>query len=51
MRYDLSDQEARFIERYRDLLPEFQKMAGKQLDNLFELQTDIVKMAILGVDK
>ena len=51
MRYELSDQEARFMERYRDLLPEFQKMVGKQLDDLFGLQTDIVKIAISGADK
>ncbi len=46
---DLSEQEIKFIERYRGLLPEFQKLAGKRLDELLEFQTEIVKMGIFGV--
>lgn len=47
MQYDLSAEEARHIEKYRDLLPEFQtalnKQLNKQLQALFELQTQIMQ--------
>lgn len=34
MQYELSDQEIQHIEKYRDLLPEFQKALDKQADVL-----------------
>lgn len=50
MKQELSDHEYNFIERYRDLLPEFQKLAGKRLDELFGFQTEVIKMGIFGVE-
>lgn len=46
MNYELSQEEIDHIEKYRDLLPEFQKALDKNQQVLFELQTDIVKQAI-----
>lgn len=46
MMYELSTEEIRHIEQYRDLLPEFQDALDKQLQALFELQRQIVKEAI-----
>ena len=43
MQYELSTEEIRHIEKYRDLLPEFQATLDKQLQTLFELQTQIMK--------
>lgn len=43
MQYELSAEEIRHIEKYRDLLPEFQTALDKQLQTLFELQTQIMK--------
>ena len=43
MKYELSEKEIQHIERYRDLLPEFQDALDKQLQTLFELQGQIVK--------
>ena len=43
MKYELSSEEIRHIERYRDLLPEFQETLDKQIDALFDLQTRVVK--------
>ena len=43
MQYELSTEEIRHIEKYRDLLPEFQAALDKQLQTLFELQTQIMK--------
>ena len=43
MQYELSTEEIRHIEKYRDLLPEFQEALDKQLQALFELQTQIMK--------
>ena len=40
MQYELSTEEIRHIEKYRDLL-EFQAALDKQLQALFELQTQI----------
>lgn len=42
MQYDLSKQEIQHIEKYRNLLPEFQKALDKQMKALFELQTKII---------
>lgn len=46
MQYELSEQEVQFIEKYRDLLPEFQKALDKQATVLFELQTQLMKETI-----
>lgn len=46
MKYELSKEEIRHIERYRDLLPEFREALDKQLQALFELQRQILKDAI-----
>ena len=46
MKYELSTEELRHIERYRNLLPEFQEALDKQMQTLFELQRQIVKEAI-----
>lgn len=46
MKYELSAEEVQHIERYRDLLPEFQEALDKQLQVLFELQRQIVKEAL-----
>ena len=43
MQYDLTEHEVQHIERYRDLLPEFQSALDKQMQTLFELQTQIAK--------
>lgn len=43
MKYELSAEEIQHIDRYRDLLPEFQEALDKQLQALFELQKQIVK--------
>lgn len=43
MEYELSAEEIQHIERYRDLLPEFQSALEKQMQALFELQTQIAK--------
>lgn len=43
MKYELSEKEIQHIERYRDLLPEFQEVLDKQIDALFDLQTRIFK--------
>ena len=40
---ELSEQEARHLERYRDLLPEFQEALDKEIKVLFELQTQLMK--------
>lgn len=44
--YELSEEEVQFIEKYRDLLPEFQAALDKQAKVLFALQTEIVKEMI-----
>lgn len=46
MKYELSAEEIQHIERYRDLLPEFQEALDKQLQVLFELQRQLVKEAL-----
>lgn len=43
MQHELSAEEIRHIEKYSDLLPEFQTALDKQLQVLFELQTQIMK--------
>ena len=43
MQYELSAEEIQHIEKYRDLLPEFQVALDKQMQALFELQTQIMK--------
>lgn len=43
MEYELSAEEIQHIERYRDLLPEFQSALDKHMLSLFELQTQIMK--------
>lgn len=46
LKFDLSKEEVQHIEKYRDLLPEFQQAADSNLQTLFELQTTIIKQAI-----
>lgn len=46
MKYEISKEEMQHIERYRDLLPEFQAASDKQLEALFELQKQIIKDAV-----
>ena len=46
MKYDLSEEEVQFIEKYRDLLPEFQAALDEQAKILFDLQTKVVKELI-----
>lgn len=46
MKYELSAEEIQFIERYRDLLPEFQAALDSQMKSLFDLQASIVKEMI-----
>lgn len=46
MKCELSEEEVQFIEKYRDLLPEFQTALDKQAKVLFDLQTEIVKEMI-----
>lgn len=43
MKYELSEDEVLLVEKYRDLLPEFQEALNKQAQSLFELQTSIAK--------
>ena len=43
MQYELSAEEIQHIEKYRDLLPKFQEALDKQVQALFELQTQIMK--------
>lgn len=43
MKCELSKEEVRHIERYRKLLPEFQKALDKELRVLFELQRQLLK--------
>ena len=51
MQYELSTEEIRHIEKYRDLLPEFQAALDKQLQTLFELQTQIMKETFESMKK
>jgi hypothetical protein len=46
MKYELSPEESNLIEEYRNLLPEFQRAADKNLKTLFELQTGIMRELI-----
>ena len=48
---NLSEQEIQLLEKYRNLLPEFQSLAEKRLDELFELQTEVVKIGVFGCEK
>lgn len=43
MSCDLTAEEYAHIEKYRDLLPEFQAALDKQMQTLFDLQTQIMK--------
>lgn len=43
MKYELDEKEAQFVEKLRNLLPEFQAALDAQADTLFELQTKIFK--------
>ena len=51
MQYELSAEEVQHIEKYRDLLPEFQAALDKQLHTLFELQTQIMKETFESMKK
>lgn len=42
--YELSEEEARLIEKYRDLLPKFQALADKMMDQIFGFQTAASKL-------
>lgn len=46
MQYELSKQEAQHIEKYRNLLPEFQKALDKQAKVLYDLQTHLIRESI-----
>lgn len=46
MRIEVSGNEALLLEKYRDLLPEFQDALSEQLSVLSSLQTRIMKEAI-----
>lgn len=46
MKYELSEAEIQFIEKYRDLLPEYQIALEEQAKVLFDLQTRILKELI-----
>lgn len=46
MKYELVEEEIQHIEKFRNLLPEFQKALDANLQALFDLQTEIVKEAI-----
>ena len=48
---ELSEQEARLLERYRDLLPEFQEALDKEINVLFELQTQLMKETFDSLEK
>jgi hypothetical protein len=48
---ELSEQEARHLERYRDLLPEFQEALDKEIKVLFELQTQLMKETFDSLEK
>ena len=49
MKYELSAEEIQHIERYRDLLPEFQEALDKQITALFELQKQIMKETLEAI--
>lgn len=51
MQYELSTEEIRHIEKYRDLLPEFQKALDKEMKVLFELQTKLMKETFESLEK
>lgn len=44
--YELSQEEINHIEKYRDLLDDFQKAADANMQTLFELQTTTVKQLL-----
>lgn len=46
MKYELDTAEAKLIEQYRNLLPEYQKAALENLNTLFMVQTEVVKSLI-----
>ena len=48
---ELSEQEALHLERYRDLLPEFQEALDKEIKVLFELQTQLMKETFDSLEK
>lgn len=43
MKYDLTAEEAQHIEAYRNLLDEFKKAADANLEELFTLQTEVMR--------
>lgn len=43
MRYELDEKEVQIVEKFRNLLPEFQAALDTHADTLFELQTKIFK--------
>lgn len=46
MKYELSENEIQLVQKYRDLLPEFQEALEKHAQILFELQTRIVRESL-----
>lgn len=46
MKYELSEQEIQHIEKYRELLDEYQKALDENMQTLFDLQTRIIKELI-----
>lgn len=46
MQYDLTPQEIKHIENYRNLFPDLQKALDKQMKALHDLQVGIIKQSI-----
>lgn len=46
MNYELNEKEAQIVEKFRDLLPEFQTALGEQVKVLLDLQSKIIKELI-----
>lgn len=48
---NLSKQESQHMEKYRDLLPEFQKALDEEMNVLFDLQTTLMKETFESLEK
>jgi|GEM_PF-4841401 hypothetical protein len=46
MKYEITEEERSHIEKYRDLLPEFQKVADANMQELLQLQTTVMRAAL-----
>ena len=45
---ELSPKEAALIENYRNLLDEFQEVADKNIQDLFDLQSNVMRKLLLS---